>query len=126
MRLSIIIAVMSGGALGALCRYLTGAMLQNIMKATSFPLATLTVNVVGSFLLSMLFHLNTSQLSHTLRLAIGTGFLGAFTTFSTFELEAYALLHKHNYFYAAIYVLGNLLLGFAAILLGRYLALRIN
>ncbi len=117
---------MSGGALGALCRYLTGIALQGVTKTTNFPLATLVVNVAGSFLLSILFHLSTYQISPTLRLAIGTGFLGALTTFSTFELETYALIHKHNYLHAAIYLLGNLLLGFSAILLGRYLVLRLN
>ncbi len=126
MRLSVIIAVMSGGALGAICRYLTGIALQNAIKVTGFPLATLIVNILGSFLLSFLFHLNTSQLSSTLRLAIGTGFLGSLTTFSTFELETYALVYKQNYLYAVLYVFGNILIGFTVILLGRYLALRVN
>ena len=126
MRLSVMIAVMSGGALGAMCRYLTGLVLQNAIKVTGFPLATLTVNIVGSFLLSFLFHLSTSQLSPTLRLAIGTGFLGSLTTFSTFELETYALIYKQSYLYAALYILGNILIGFAAILLGRYIALKVN
>lgn len=113
---------MTGGALGTLCRYLTGLALQNFVSTTGFPLATLIVNVIGSFFLSLLFHLNTFQLSNILRLAIGTGFLGALTTFSTFELEAYVLLNKQSYFYALLYVFANLLLGFAAVLLGRYLA----
>ena len=119
-----IVGVMLGGALGALCRYLVGLLVQGTL-ATSFPLSTLLVNVTGSFCRSLLFYANTSSLSPTLQLAVGTGFLGSFTTFSTFELEASLLVREARWGGAVLYVGGNLLLGFAAILLGRLAAQRL-
>ena len=115
---------MLGGALGALCRHLVGVLVQGTL-ATGFPLSTLLVNVTGSFLLSLLFHANTSGLSPTVQLAIGTGFLGSFTTFSTFELDSYKLVQEEQWGWAGAYLLGNLLLGFAAIVLGRLAAHRL-
>ena len=119
-----ILGVMIGGALGALCRYLTGLLLQGAFH-TTFPLATLTVNVLGSFLLSLLFYAGTPHLSPTLRLALSTGFLGSFTTFSTFELETSLLIKEARWGKVLLYVGGNLGLGFAAILLGRVVAQRL-
>ena len=123
-----LIGVMTGGALGALCRYLTSLLVQMILQGTAytgFPLATLLVNVFGSFLLSLLFHANTPNLSPTLQLAIGTGFLGSFTTFSTFELDNYRLAQAGQWGWVGVYLFGNLLLGFAAIMLGRVVAQRL-
>ncbi len=128
MSVSALIGVMTGGALGALCRYLTSLLVQVMTQGTaysSFPLATLLVNVLGSFLLSALFHANTSHLSPALQLAIGTGFLGSFTTFSTFELDNYRLVQAGQWGWVGMYLFGNLLLGFAAILLGRLVVQRL-
>ena len=128
MSVSAILGVMAGGALGALCRYLTSFLVQGMTQGTayaSFPFATLLVNVVGSFLLSTLFHANTSNLSPTLQIAVGAGFLGSFTTFSTFELDNYRLVQAGQWGWAGAYLFGNLLLGFAAILLGRFAAHRL-
>ena len=119
-----IVGVMLGGALGALCRYLVGLLVQGTL-ATSFPLSTLLVNVTGSFCLSLLFYANTSSLSPTLQLAVGTGFLGSFTTFSTFELDSYKLVQEEQWGWVGAYLFGNLLLGFAAIVLGRLAAQRL-
>lgn len=119
--------VMIGGALGALCRYLLTLGVQSLLRGTtwaSFPLATLVANVVGSLLLSLLFHLGTPALSPNWRLALGTGFLGSFTTFSTFELESTLLAERGESLRTLLYVGGNLGLGFGAILLGRLLAQR--
>ena len=123
-----IFGVMLGGALGALCRYLTSLLVQTALQGTvyeGFPLATLLVNVLGSFFLSLLFYANTTHLSPTVQLAIGTGFLGSFTTFSTFELDNYRLAQEQQWGWVGVYLFGNLLLGFAAILLGRVAAQRL-
>lgn len=125
---SALIGVMLGGALGALCRYLTSLLVQTLMQGTAyggFPVATLLVNVLGSLLLSLLFHANTTHLSPVLHLAIGTGFLGSFTTFSTFELDNYRLVQEQQWGWVGVYLFGNLLLGFGAILLGRVAAQRL-
>jgi len=119
--------VMIGGAFGALCRYLITIGVQSLLRGTSwttFPLATLVVNVVGSLLLSLLFYLNTPNLAPNVRLALGTGFLGSFTTFSTFELESTLLAERGHFGWTALYLGGNLGLGFGAILLGRLIAQR--
>ncbi|MDZ7705200.1 MAG: fluoride efflux transporter CrcB [Trueperaceae bacterium] len=119
--------VMIGGAFGALCRYLLTIGMQSLLRGTSwatFPLATLVVNVVGSLLLSLLFHLSTPALSPNWRLALGTGFLGSFTTFSTFELESTLLAERGESLRTVLYIGGNLGLGFGAVLLGRLIAQR--
>ena len=91
-----------------------------------FPLGTLFINVAGCLLLSLVTTLALQRaVAPELRLMLGTGFCGAFTTFSTFELEADELLRRAPTL-AFWYVGGNLLLGFAAIWAGRWLALQIG
>jgi fluoride exporter len=120
---------MMGGALGALARYLSNLFFQLLFKGSpleGYPFSTFTVNMVGSFVLSFLFFANYFGLPNPLKLAIGTGFIGAFTTFSTFELETLQLVQKGEYTLAMLYVVGSVLLGFIAVLLGRYLALQVT
>ena len=123
-----ILGLMLAGAFGALARYAMTLAIQNWMAgrdAAHFPLATLVINVLGSFLLAFLVTLVTRDLlKPEWLLILGTGFLGAFTTFSTFELESEYLLSQGHWTAASVYILGNLVLGFAAIFAGRALALR--
>lgn len=122
---AMIFAVAVGGALGALVRYGVTIGLARMSQATplaGYPLGTLVVNVAGSFLLAYLVFHTRLQLSPALKMGIGTGFLGAMTTFSTFELDAF-LLHGHKGWLAAAgFLAANVVLGFAALLLGRHLA----
>jgi CrcB protein len=122
----LLLGVLIGGALGALTRYWATLTLQGWLAATpyaSFPLGTLVVNVVGSFLLSFLAAVGLGgAVPPAVRLALGTGFLGAMTTFSTFEFEADALLRSGEVLRAALFVMANLILGYAAIVLGRLAA----
>jgi CrcB protein len=123
------------GAAGAGARYLLSgviaAWLANGGSRTwlgaavgpGFPLGTLVINVSGSFLLAFITTLATAGIVNAdLRYALGTGFLGAYTTFSTFEMETDALLRSGQGGLAAAYVLGNVIFGFAGVLLGRLLA----
>ncbi len=120
------LAVLIGGALGASSRYSVGLLFQRYLPESSFPFATLSVNVVGSFCLALLYFLRLEQLSPALKLGIATGFLGALTTFSTFELESYVLLEKGRVIPAIAYILGNLILGMLAVLLARAIALSLK
>ncbi len=125
-----VLGVMAGGALGALARYLVTLAVQGPLFRTSYaglPLATLLVNVAGSFLLAFLVTLAAQgRVSPLLLLTLGTGFTGAFTTFSTFELDADALLKSSRLGLAFLYVGGNLFLGYGALLLGQVVAVRLQ
>ncbi|MEJ2667290.1 MAG: fluoride efflux transporter CrcB [Deinococcales bacterium] len=126
----LILGVMLGGALGALTRYAATNLVQGALQATAyagFPLATLLVNVLGSFLLAFVTELGLrGLLSPSARLAVGTGFLGALTTFSTFELESQLLVREGEIVRAGVYVLTNLVVGYVAILAGRAAALKLT
>lgn len=123
------------GAGGAVARYLVNAAIlawlgdggaRTALGAAlgpAFPLGTLAINVTGSFLLAFLTTLAATNVVHPeVRYALGTGFLGAYTTFSTFEVETEALLRGEQWPLAAAYVLGNVAFGFLGVLLGRALA----
>lgn len=125
----LILGVLAGGALGALSRYLVTNVVQTGLQGTNFagfPVATLLVNVTGSFLLAFVTELGLRGLvSPAARVAVGTGFLGALTTFSTFELESQLLVREGELVRASAYVLANVLVGYLAILAGRAAALRV-
>jgi len=90
-----IIAIMLGGSLGAISRYLISTWINNKIDA-NFPFGTLSVNVVGSFLMGFLamWLVEKIGLNPLLRLALFVGFLGAFTTFSTFSMETFNLFEE--------------------------------
>ena len=90
-----IFAVALGGAAGAVARYLVNVSpLANLFQ--TFPFATFFINVSGSFLIGflMIFFAEKAAVGENLRLAVVVGFLGAYTTFSTFEFETFALLRE--------------------------------
>ncbi len=90
-----LLAVAIGGALGAVMRWLTASTIQK-MVGGAFPWGTFAVNALGSFLLGFLFVwlIERSTASELVRLAITVGFMGAFTTFSTYSLESVRLLQE--------------------------------
>ena len=121
-----LIVFFAGGA-GALARYaLSGWVAQ--AAGSAFPWGTLAVNVSGSFLLSFVMQiaLATDAISPELRLALTTGFLGGFTTYSTFNYETMALLREGAWQIAAVNLAATVLLclaaGFAGLAAGRALA----
>jgi len=101
MNLTTIIAVASGGAVGATLRLLiNGAINKHFIHP--LPLGTLGVNLLGSFIIGVLFayfHLNTSLSPHLKSFMI-TGILGALTTYSTFAIESFFLLESGHYGHA--------------------------
>ena len=82
------------------------------------------MNVIGSFLIGFLLIIfaDRIEISENLRFAVMVGFLGAFTTFSTFELEIWALVKEDNYFTALAYLILSVALGFFGLVAGIWLA----
>lgn len=110
------IAVAVGGALGAIARYAVSTWIFQV-SSHKFPYATLTVNVLGSFLMGILFVviIERSALPVEMRSLWMIGFLGAFTTFSTFSLDALGLWQNGHLFMALLYVLATVVLCLLAI-----------
>ncbi|GAB6173032.1 fluoride efflux transporter CrcB [Paradesulfitobacterium aromaticivorans] len=118
-----IFAVALGGALGALARYGLGAWISG-RWSQGFPLHTFLINISGAFLLGFLNILFIERLtvSPLVRLGIGVGFLGAYTTFSTFGYEVITLLQGGSLLTAALYTGSSILVGFTGVALGVGLA----
>jgi CrcB protein len=116
-----LIAIATGGALGALGRYWISGLLNNANGR--FPLGTLTCNVAGSLLMGVLFVLvlEKARLSPELRPLLMVGFLGAFTTISTFALESVVMLQEGHVMSALIYVSLSVILCLAALYVGMSL-----
>jgi CrcB protein len=85
--------VLIGGSIGAVCRFAISIQMKRLIS-TEFPLATLLINLTGSFLLGLLLASEPASLT---QLLLGTGFLGGFTTFSTFQVENAALFRRGSY-----------------------------
>jgi CrcB protein len=112
-----------GGAAGTVCRYLVSAWLLAALGA-AFPYGTLAVNLLGSFLLGVLYGVGSTsdRIGSTLMLALSTGFMGGFTTFSTFSLDTLKLVQGGQLGVAAAYVGGTLVGGLVGVWLGYALA----
>lgn len=120
LRPGAIALVFVGGAVGTLARYLLALALPPV---GGLPIATLLVNVVGAFLLGVLLggiakRGAESRRGRTLRLLIGTGVMGGFTTYSTLAVETAQLIGGGNGWLGAGYALGTLVIGLGASLLG--------
>ena len=108
-----------GGALGTAARYLLSVWLLRAL-GPAFPYGTLAVNVIGSFLLGVIMQagLDTTVLSPTARVVLGTGVMGGFTTYSAFNYETLQYVQQGAWATAALYVVTTLLVCLAAAALG--------
>lgn len=108
-----------GGFIGANARYIIGGWVQQ-KWGSFFPYGTFVINVTGSFVLGLFATLALRfTWNEYLRLWVAIGFVGAYTTFSTFEYETLRLIMEgRQYFAAAINVLGSVMVGFFATYLG--------
>jgi CrcB protein len=123
---TILTGVALGGMLGALARYALTVLLAPLLTRTGFPWATLLINVSGSFALGVIAALAARNvISPEWRAAVGVGFLGAYTTFSTFSVDLEGLLTRGEGWRASASLLGNVGLGLLAAVSGRLLAGRL-
>jgi len=118
-RLSKLVVVALGGAIGAIARYWLGNLI-NSRVPMQFPLGTFAINVTGSFIIGFFLTMVNQRITvhPNWRLLIAVGFIGAYTTFSTFEFETLKLIEDGNLVSAALNVVLSLLLGFIAVWLG--------
>src|SRR5580692_632460 len=111
--------VVVGGAAGSLMRYVLGTA---IMSRTGgrFPFGTVVINITGSFLIGLLMTLLTERLSPhpNWRLLLVVGFLGGYTTFSSFEWETFGLMRDGARWLGLLNVVGSVVIGYLAVWLG--------
>ena len=113
------LVVGAGGFLGAVARYAVGVWIETFWRR-DFPLATFLVNVTGCFILGFFLTLAAERISITpmMRLLVATGFVGAYTTFSTFEYETQRLTTTGAFGWALVNVLTSVVAGYVAVQLG--------
>jgi fluoride exporter len=117
------VTIAIGGTLGCWARYGMTNLVQSIL-GRDFPYATLSINVLGSFLMGFFFieTLERLTVSPELRTGMLTGFIGGYTTFSTFEMEILLLVEQGEALKALLYIVLSVVLGFVAAFAGAYIA----
>lgn len=111
-----------GGALGASARYLAGLWIVRAVGHTPFPVAILTVNILGSFLMGVFVVAAAHRGLTYLSPFVMTGILGGFTTFSAFSLEAVTLYQRGDLAGAATYVGASVVLSILGLVAGLWVA----
>jgi len=117
--------VVLGGGAGSLTRYLAGTAIMERF-GSRFPLGTMTINVTGSFLIGLIMTLITERVPGDLtwRPLLVVGFLGGYTTFSSFEWETYVHIRQGGFWIGMANIVGSVGLGYAAVWLGAALGRR--
>ena len=117
-----VIIVGFGGFFGSIFRYLI-YLLSNNLIGYSFPFGTILVNVLGCFLIGLIYQIfsDTISLSDNLKLFMTIGFLGGFTTFSAFSLDVFLLYQSNSKLVAIIYIFITLVLSLLAMLGGMWI-----
>ncbi|HWM81725.1 MAG TPA: fluoride efflux transporter CrcB [Pseudolabrys sp.] len=123
MNLLSFITIAIGGTIGCWTRYVQTNLVQ-LVYGRDFPYATLSINVAGSFLMGFLFIETLERLtaSPELRTGILTGFLGGYTTFSTYSMELLLLTEQGEFAKAGLYFTLSAIFGFGAAFAGAYIA----
>lgn len=121
--MQIVFAIAAGGAVGAVARHYTASMVSKAFGLGGFPYGTMTVNILGSFLMGLVITVFALKFeaSQELRGFMTVGLLGGFTTFSTYSMETVLLIERGNWIGAASYSLGSLIIGVIALLFGMWL-----
>jgi CrcB protein len=114
-----VLLVAAGGAIGSVLRYLVGQWALRLM-GPAFPWGTLTVNVVGCFVVGVFAEMILRKFgaSVELRLLLITGFLGGFTTFSSFSLDAISLFERGEAMAGSLYIVASVGLSMGAVIAG--------
>ena len=120
--MSLFISIFIGGGIGALTRYI---LIEQINKSfvNSFPYGTLTVNVIGAFLIGLAWSYFAAKIniSDNLKMFITIGFLGGFTTFSSFNVDIFELIQNGSILISILYIIGTFALTVGAFFLGMSL-----
>lgn len=119
--MKIILMVAIGGAIGAVARQQSNQLIIRIFGG-EFPIGTIFVNILGSFIMGLLFELFASKitLSDEWRSLIFTGVLASFTTFSSFALDVALLSERNEYYYALCYIGMSVVLSIGALFVGLW------
>jgi CrcB protein len=121
MNLTFLASVAAGGAIGASLRYMVAVKAAALFGA-GFPWATLFVNIVGSFVMGLVFEFFAERLTPSaVQLFLMTGVLGGFTTFSAYSLEIVSMLGNRDYLTAGLYATGSVVVSALALFAGLYL-----
>ena len=112
-----------GGALGSMARYWVGSTIANRM-GTKFPYGTFVINITACVIIgfSLTFLAKRAGLNPAWRFLVPVGFIGAYSTFSTYEWETLTLMRSSAFALASLYAVGSLILGLAAVWGGSWLA----
>ena len=121
MKATLLLSIGIGGFFGAISRFLIATFMQKLTDSL-FPVGTLAANVLGSFLIGVLFIYFEHTVQPQLKALLITGFLGALTTFSTFSLETYLMLSEGAYLRALLNISLNIFFTITATTLGIIVA----
>jgi CrcB protein len=112
-----------GGALGSMARYWVGSTIANRM-GTKFPYGTFVINITACVIIgfSLTFLVKRAELNPAWRFLVPVGFIGAYSTFSTYEWETLSTIRTGAFFLAALYAVSSLILGLAAVWVGSLIA----
>jgi CrcB protein len=126
MSLAVVLLLIAAGGLGAVCRFVVDGVVRS-RSGAAFPLGTLVINISGSLVLGLVTGLTVAQLlPDAVRLVVGTGFLGGYTTFSTASFETVRLVQERRLPAALLYGLGTLVATTAVAGLGLVIGLSIS